>query len=270
MSFTNSTLVKSYLTDSFPRQEKISDQPVQLNSTDFISFFSGAVDSSSFTVKSKQSNSPIRISLLLNSATESINSLPLVPESVVVSSDSSLGIIYTENIDYIIDYAKGDIILKSGGAIAVGVTVTVWYQSYVTYTLTTDYLINADRGEIKRVASGAIASGETVQIDYTPVSSAYNDVIIDNAVLMANSLIDKEIDSAQDFGADPVLQAAATFRALEVICQTSAVRQLAQQKGQDRSSSGWMQLADMFSQRSSELLKKFHPPFDNIKSPDHS
>ena len=270
MSFTNSKLVKSYLTDSFPRQEKISDQPVQLNSTEFISFFSGAVDSPSFRVKSKQSNKPIRISLLLNSNTENINSLPLVPDSVVVASDSSLGIIFTENIDYIIDYGQGNIILKSGGAISVGTTVTIWYQAYVTYTLTVDYLLNSDRGDIKRVPSGAIADSEIIQIDYTPVSSAYNDVIIDNAVLMANSLIDKEIDSAQDFGADPVLQAAATFRALEIICQTSAVRQLAQQKGQEKSSSGWVRLAEMFSKRSSELLDKFHPPFDNLKSPEHS
>lgn len=269
MSYTNVELVKGYLVDSFPRQDAILDQPVVMNSSEDISFFSGAVESSTVTVKSVQSNDLTRASVILVTATTSLTTSRLVPGSVVVATDSSMGKSYVENSDFIIDYTAGDLIIKSGGDLSTGMTVTVWYQTYYAYVNATDYTIDADNGEIRRLTSGSIALGETVYIDYNPVSKTYNEAVITNAVVMANGLVEREVDPSGDFGADPTLAASATFRALEIICESAAVRDLSRLNGQQNTTVGWLKLAELFATRADSLLRSFRPPITSPKSPQH-
>lgn len=269
MSYTNVELVKGYLVDSFPRQDAIYDQPVVINSSDAISFFSGAVDDATVKVKSVQSNILTRITLILDSSTTSITASRIVPGSVVAATDSSMGKLYIENADFVIDYSLGDLTIKSGGELSTGMTVTVWYQTYYTYIAATDYSIDADNGEIRRLASGNIALGEVVYIDYNPVGKTYNEAVITNAVIMANGLVEREVDPSGDFGADPTLAASATFRALEIICESSAVRDLSRLNGQQNTTSGWLKLAEMFAARADGLLRSFRPPITGPNSPQH-
>jgi len=269
MSYTSVDNVKKYLADSFPRLSRISDQAFLLSGSDYLSFFGGAVESDDMVVKSIQTVDLSRTSVTFAIDRVSLSSSPLVPGSVVVASDSSLGTIYTENVDYIVDPGAGDIVRKSSGALASNQQVTVWYSSYFLYTLNTDYQLNHDAGEIKRSPTGSIASEETVYLDYTPVLKAYNDEIINASVMLANGLVQNEVDADGNFGANPALETAATFRALAIVCQTSAVRDLSQSRGRNRVATDWLQLADSFDRKATEMLSRFRPAFENPKPPIH-
>ncbi|MFQ6008093.1 MAG: hypothetical protein ACE5K8_03990 [Candidatus Zixiibacteriota bacterium] len=270
MSYTNIELVKHHLVSDFPAQERIQDQTVVLEGGDYVTFFNGAVEESSVTIKSIQSNELTRATVTLGSGRTSLASSPLVRSSVVVASDSSLGTIYTENVDYIIDYAEADLIIKSGGSLSAGQTVTVWFLTYFVYAVGSDYQVDADSGRLKRLGSGAIASGETVHLDYSPVYKSFNEEMLNNAVLEANGLIEKEVDPDGQFGADPVLQASATYRALEIICRAAAARELSSLRGEDRTAVAWMKLAEAYAERSDRLLRLFRPPYTGPTAPVHS
>jgi hypothetical protein len=270
MSYTNVELVRHHLVSAFPAQDAVFDQPVILDGSDYVTFFNGAVEQSSLTVKSLQSNTQSRATVTLTSGRTSVASVSLVRGSVVVASDSSLGTIFVENVDFTLDYVLADLIIKSGGALSAGQTVTVWYQGYLLYVIGSDYQLDADRGQIKRLSGGGIATGETVYLDYTPVFKSFNDELLNNAVLEANGLIENEVDPNGEFGAAPVLQASATYRALEIICRAAAARELSGLRGEDRMALAWMKLADTYADKSDRLLRSFRPPFDGPATPVRS
>ncbi|MEA2030702.1 MAG: hypothetical protein U9N55_03790 [candidate division Zixibacteria bacterium] len=269
MSYTNIQLVSHHLATAFPIYGTVYNQPVVLDTDDYISFFSGAVEESSLRVKSIQSNSPERITLTLSSGTAILASTSIQRGSVVVASDSSLGTIFTENVDYVVNYSNGELHIKYGGNLSVNDTVTVWFVPFVLYQAGSDFQLQADHGEIRRLSSGSLAEGETVYLDYTPVYQSHTEEILNAAVLEANSQIEQEIDPEGTFGADIVLQTAATYRALAIVCRASAARELSSQRGEERSASAWMKLADTFAQQSSRLLESFRPPYDNPSIPVH-
>jgi hypothetical protein len=200
MSYTNAELIRHHLVGAFPLAESIANQPLVFESDDYLSFFSGAVDQSTLKVKSVQSNDLVRTTVSLSSNPTSLTASPLAPGSVVVASDSSMGTVYVENSDYAVDYFSGTIVLKSGGSLGGGQTVTVWYLAFTLYSEGSDYQVKADGGEIRRLTGGDIAAGETVYLDYSPVHDSYNEDVLDNAVAEANSLVEREVDPDGEFG----------------------------------------------------------------------
>ncbi len=270
MSYTNKEIVKSFLVESLPLFARVVNQPVTLIDDDYVSFFNRSIESSSVIVKNLKSNVYTRSSLTLNASTVNFSSIQVVPESVVVSNNSSLGIIYIENSDFIIDYQNGNLTIKSNSRLQLNQPVTIWYQTFHIYTNTSDYQIDSVNGKIKKVPSGSIAAGETVYLDYTPLSATYNEELIENSVFTANGLIEKEVDPEASFGADLTLQTAATFKALEIICHASVLRELSSNSFADKKSSDWIKLGEIYRQKSEELIKKFRPPFSPAKSPTHS
>lgn len=266
MSYTNAELVKSLLVQAMPQLDRLFDQPLILTGTDAVRFFSGSIDEETVRVKSLQTNQLAHSRITLQAGRNSLHSQPLVVGSVVVASDSSLGRIYTENNDYIIDYSAADLIIK-GSVLTVGQTVSVWLAAYELYNSGSDYSLNANTGELTRVSSGDIADGETVYLDYTPGSNLYTDASIKQAVLMANGMVERKVDPDKSFGADPTLESAATFRALEIICRTAAVRDLSLYGNRSRISSGWLELAASFAADSDRLIEAFRPPFDEPTAP---
>ncbi len=270
MSYTNIELVRHHLATEFPIRDQVYDQLVGLNSDDYISFFSSAVDESTLIVKSIQTNELERKQITLGSGANTVDSFPLQRGSVVTASDSSLGTVYTENVDYVIDYNNAQLYIKDDGVLSSGDVITVWYRKYVLYIINTDYQIDDEVGKIRRMTGGDIAINETVLIDYAPVYKSHTEEVLNNAVLEANSLIENEIDPDQIYGANPVLQTAATYRALEIVCQTAAARELSSLRGEEKSALVWMKLADVFSERSDKFMRSFRPPIDGPNKPVHS
>jgi len=187
-----------------------------------------------------------------------------------VASDSSLGTVYVENVDYVVDYAGGRLTTKVGGSLSSAQTVTVWYLPYALYEEGSDYGLDASGGQIKRLSGGDIASGETVRLDYRPVFVSVTDEIIENAVALANGMVQTEVDAEREFEANPSLGAAATYRALEIVCRAAASRELASQNGADKVATVWIKLADDYAGRSDQLLTGFRPPFNGPRNPQRS
>ena len=270
MSYTNIDIVKQYLVASSPVRDKYFDEPLVLPSTGWVSFFGGSVDSESLVVKSVRNEDLQQFGLCLQAGDNQLPAHPLVRGSVIVASDSSLGTIYIENDDYVVDYADGKLRLKDGGQLAVDQTVTVWYQPFIVYDAGDDYEADCVSGRLKRCPTGEIAAGETVFLDFSAVDSSYNDIILEQAVVEANGIVESEVDPQRQFGADTLLQAAATCRALEIVCNAAATREMSGLQRNDHVALAWMKLADRFVERSRSLMRAFHPPFEGPSSPARS
>lgn len=270
MSYTNAEQVRHHLVIPYPVQDQVTDQAVILPGSDYVRFYGGAVNEGTVRVKSVQSTVPVRVQVTLSNGTVALGSAAVVPGSVVVASDSSLGTVFHENVDYIVDCSTGTLSVKAGGALASDQSVTVWYVPYTLYSVGIDYSLDAAGGEIRRLASGAIAAGETVWLDYQPVYVSVADEIVDNAVAMANGMVENELDPDRQFEVDPTLAAGATYRALEIVCRAAASRELSAQRGGDRMAATWLKLADSYSARSELLLRSFRPPYDGPRNPVHS
>lgn len=267
MSYTSVDLVRNHLNTSFPIQSVVSDQPVILKGEDYAVFFGGSIDTISLAVKAVRSNDLTRKTFTLSGGGDFVSAVPIIPSSVLVASDSSLGTVYVEGKDYLIDCSAGLLTLVDGGALVIGQAVTVWYQAYFVFTSVADYVVEGSRGAIKRASSGAIAEGETVYLDYTPVFVSYQEALLTGAVAEANALVEKAVDPNRQFGADAVLQGAATYRALEIVCRASAVRELAGQGRSDKAALAWIKLADNYADRSEQLLNCFRPPVSGPSAP---
>ncbi len=267
MSYTNTELIRHHLVSAFPLAEQVNNQSLYLKGDDYVTFFNGAVDSSLLKVKSPKSNHLARAVVVLTNNPVNLSSTPIVPGSVAVASDSSMGILYTENVDYAIDYNLGTVGIKTGGALSDGTSVTVWYQPFALYTEGSDYRVKADAGQMRRLSSGSIADGETVYLDYTPLYDSFNDTILENAVAEANSLVEQQVDANGQFGADRTLQAAATKYALAIVCRTSAARELSSRRGEDRTATAWLKLSEQYETAGERLLKQFRPSAKSAASP---
>lgn len=270
MSYTSVELIKHHLDIPYPISDKVNDQPVILSGENYLTFFGGSLDETTVKVKTIKSTVPQKITINLTGSITSIISNPIVPGSVVAAPNSSMTTVYIENEDYIIDYQNADFIIKSGGTLSVGLTITIWYVPFFVYSSGSDYRIKSSSGQIQRVSSGDIADGEVVYIDYTPVFSNLTEDVLSNAVVEANGIIEKTIDPNQQFGADPILQTAATYRALEIACRSSAMRELSSGRNDDRAAAVWMKLADRYSELSKEMLIAFTERPSNPSQPIHS
>ena len=269
MSYTNIEQVKHHLVATSPAQTKIYNQAIIMG-TDYVTFFEGPVDSLSVKVKSIRSSRPTPVSVTLVGGGVILSSAPLVNGTVTVASDSSLGTIYTENIDYIIDYDRAEMYLKEGGDLEPEQSLVAWFERYHVYNSGSDYQLDAGRGQIRKLSAGQIAEGESVYLDYTPIYESFNERIISAAVTETNGLIEREVDPEGRFGADPVLQAGATYRALEIICRAASARELSSLRGEDRTALAWIKLSEMYAERSRQLLRDFRPPFSGPSTPTHS
>lgn len=267
MPYTSIEQVRHHLPLPSALSEKISDFAVTLAADDYVPFHHGAVETDSVVVKSVHAGGPIRLIVTPENGRVFFSEVPVVARSVVVASDSSLGTVYSENVDYVVDYAEGQLTLKNNGGLSNGVPVTIWYLPYTTYTGGIDYQLREDRGEIKRLPSGSIAPGETVFLEFRPVFLSLTDEIIAHAVAQANRMVENEVDVEAQFEADPMLSAAATFRALETVCRAAAAQELAGSRSRDKTAAAWMKLADDYAGRSEQLIKSFRPPFDSPRSP---
>ena len=270
MSYTTAEQVRRHLIIPYPVEEQVTDQPLTLTGSGFVRFFGGAVEAVSVRVKAVRSQTPQRVKVQFSDGSALIASGMIVPDSVVVASDSSLGTVYVENVDYVVDYSGGRLTAKVGGCLSSTETVTVWYLPYALYEDGSDYSLDAPGGQIKRLTGGAIASGETVRLDYRPVFVSVSDEIVENAVALANGMVQTEVDSDREFEANPGLSAAATYRALEIVCRAAASRELASQNGADKVATVWIKLADDYAVRSDQLLTGFRPPFTGPRNPQRS
>ena len=270
MSYTTIDQVRSHLVPIFPVLEQVSDAPVVIRGTEYMTFHAGSVDESSVVVKSQRDGEQTRRTVTFSNGEATLLGELAVPGSVVLASDSSLGRVYVENRDYVADYASGVLRLKAGSTVGPDQAVVAWYVPYEVYHAGVDYRLNSEKGMIARMSGGAIAEGETVFIDFVPLQAGFDENAITAAVREANGQVERDVDPGREFGADPVLVSAATYRALTIVCRTAAARELAGPRGLDRIASGWLKLGEDYTTMADRLLREFRAPLTGPSSPTRS
>src|SRR3990172_12805234 len=182
MPFTNIDLVKKHLVQHQIGVTKKEDVLVQLSGNFKVKLPDNNISSTSEKIKWKEQIAPTLETV--NFASGDIIQLlhsDLIPETVVVAKDSSLGQVYTEHADYHIDYDNGKITRITTGSISAGSSVVIWYLYFRVYVKGTDYDFDYTKGEVTRRTSGAIEDGQWVFVDYTTQFGFLNDDLISNA-----------------------------------------------------------------------------------------
>ena len=270
MSYTNVELVRKYIS--------LGNLPGGLQK-DYIVVFSGleevllpghSIVEDTVVVKAIGSSQPYFEKVTLGDSTASLANEQLVPNSVTVASDSSLGIVYTENEDYSIDYINGSILRIGSGNISSGSENALWYHNYTQYNENVDFSVGHQTGTIKRLAGSAIQIAQMVLVDYQLSQSLLNDEIITEAVSQANAVVEGEIDKEQTFGADLILQTAATYLAVSLLCRVEAAGCLRYGGNGDRETRWWLALGDSYRSDFEKLIKKFHPGASRLNHPIRS
>lgn len=182
MPFTSPDLVRVHIANANFGDADIRNVPVIPNGTIPTNLPHAGIREGSATVKARRSISPVRLTETLDNSWVILNHAQLIESTVVVASDSSLGTIYIENLDYIVDYAGGRIKRIDTGAIASGQQVTIWYGHYHIYADGDDYTINHAAGQLSRRSNGDIADGQQVLVDYSVSLGSVSDATIDQAI----------------------------------------------------------------------------------------
>jgi len=267
MSYTTAAEVRHNLVTPFAVSTQIENQSLIITGSDYLKFYGNSVSKGTVRVKTIISHDQTLIAITIITGTTSISSLPVVPGSVVVATDSSLGKIYTENLDYTIDYAKGTLSTRSGGALVGGEKIAIWYLPFFLYTEGADYVLKNEKGEIRKLSGGAIADGENLFLDYNPEFLVFDDELINSAVATANALVEREIDPSAQIVSDLTLNAIATYRAMEIISRASASRELASLRGEDKIAIAWLKLADDYYRKSELMMQTFRPAANSLRAP---
>ena len=140
MAFTNIALVRKHILQYHLGTEIIENSPCHFISSDWIQLPHISILTDSEKVKAKEQFSPTKEEKSLTAEEWiDLSHSELIFDSVVVGTDSSLGRIYVENLDYSIDYDEGRIKRIESGDIPDGAKVVVWYLFYRIYQRGSDY-----------------------------------------------------------------------------------------------------------------------------------
>jgi hypothetical protein len=264
MSFTNIDLVKKHIGEQELGSIGKKSTACQLTGETYYQLPNIMLQSGSEKVKAKEQNIPVQEAVsFASSDTMTLSHQQLIPDTVVVANDSSLGEIYAENIDYTIDYENGKISRVYNGTIPPTVSVVIWYFHYRLYVKGTDYQIDYSKGQIRRISSGEIEDGQWVLVDYNVEYSLLNDDVIENAVKEANDRILQYIDTAYTNSTDQALVAAETYLAVSILANIKAMEAISQpvstgSSGQAHSISlAWSKMSVVYRDQAYETLKRF-------------
>lgn len=150
-----------------------------------------------------------------------------VKGSVVVASDTILSTVYTENVDYVIDYSNGLInIGSSGSSIPSGTSVHVWYLPYTVLSRDSDYTIDYTSGAIRRLYGTTIPDGSSVMVDYAHSDYTIPDAAILEAMKRAESIIEDNLASGYSLTSGcEGLKSAAMYYTAYLLCLALACRE---------------------------------------------
>ena len=263
MAFTNIALVRKHILEYQLGTEIMENSPTQLTAADWIQLPHFSISAGSEKVKAKEQFSPTKEDVKINSEEwVNLSHSELILDSVVVASDSSLGKIYVENLDYSVDYEEGKIKSIVSGDIPDNVNVVVWYYFYKIYQKDSDYQIDSSNGKIKRIPSGQIEDGQWVLVDYKVEYGFLSDEVISNSILEANAQVLKFIDSSYYSSTEQSLVTAETYLAVSILCGIKVVEAT---NSKTSESSAWENLSNSYRKKAYVILsdyaiRNFHRP----------
>lgn len=271
MSFTNLALVRKHISEHHIGTAQFENIPIHLTGTAPIQLPNVNILFDSEKVKAKEMIAPISENIVFSSDTVNLAHSEIIPDSVVLAKDSSLGQIYIENVDFSINYDEGKVSRISDGSISSGASVVIWYFYYCLYQRDTDYKINYSSGEMTRLGSGTIEDGQWILVDYTVEYGSINDDIIENAILEASGVITNFIDPAYIDSTDQGLVTAETYLAVSTVCHIKSMDVLNQNVSGSNAqafSRSWSQIAEVYEKKGYLILNNYAKTKTGLKSPE--
>ncbi len=270
MPFTTREIVRKHILEHHVGSVIVTDESANFTATGPTQLKNRMILESSEIIKAKEQNIPTREEISFAQAdTADLSHSKLIPDSVVVASDTSLGRVYIENVDYHIDYSQGLARRIPSGSIEAGAIVVIWYLYFRIYQRGSDYDINYPAGTLSRRGSGAIEIGQRVLADYTTEYGSLEDSAIDNAIAEASEQILSFIDEAYRESSDRALVTAETYLAVSIICRIKAMEAIslsgAKISGSDAQT--WAAISDMYRKETFNILSRFAAQMDNFNSP---
>lgn len=270
MSFTTKEIVKKHILDHHLGSSIVENEQAGIKGADWVQLQRRMILQGTEKIKGKEQIEPTREDVDFGSSdTQNLSHSELIPDTVVAASDSSLGTIYIENVDYHIDYGSGTISRLSSGSISENAEIVVWYLYYRLYDRGIDYDIDYQRGMIRRRSSGAIESGQTVYVDYTAEYGSLDDEAIANAISEADSRILDFIDSIHHDSNDKLLVTAETYLAVSIICKIRAMESISPSRGkaENADAMSWTALSEMYKKEAYNILAKYAGPGNSLNPP---
>ncbi len=270
MSYTNTELVRKHVSFDETTGGVRREYPVIFADQEWVDIPGRNLAENSVIVKAVRDYAPVFEEITTVQGILMLSNECLLRGSVTVASDSSLGIIFRENIDYSVECSGGIIRLIEGGSIPADSRVAVWYYYYSRYNEGSDYSVDYDKGMIRRLTNSDIQPGQTVLIDYDLLSASVDDDLIAGAVSEANAIIEKQIDPDGQYGADIALQTAATYLAVSILCRMAAAGGLLAGSTGYHNASAWLELGENYRRDYENLLKSFRVRSSRLSGPAHS
>lgn len=274
MGFTNIDLVKKHILEHELGRVSKEDVACRLVGTTPSQLPHILLVSGSEKVKAKERNVPQRETIsFASSDTVQLSQQDLIPDTVVVAKDSSLGEIYVENLDYSVHYDGGKITRIPTGSIAQASSVVTWYLFYRIYTRDADYQMDYSGGRIKRISSGDIEDGQWVLVDYQVEFALLSDEVMENAIKEANDQVLKCIDSSYANSTDQSLVTAETYLAVSIVCNVKAIEAMTQNLASGTGwqahslSLAWSRMSNTYRDQAYGLLKEFRKDFGGFRPP---
>jgi len=259
MSYTNVELVKKHLMQIERTLSDVNGHQVVFADSDSVELPHSAISKDSEIVKGVEQTAPFSEAVTFDEDEKALSKSHILSDSVVVSSDSSLGRIFTENVDYTIDYESGSIVRISTGGIEADAEVTVWYFAYTIYDRNADYAISCENGILTRIAEGRIESGQIVYIDYSIEAGVFTDETISRAIGEASVQMSLLVDDGKAETASPSLSVAETYLAVAILTQIRALEAVQSpsltSSARSSVSSALLQLSNRYREEFQQMIK---------------
>ncbi|MBN2227098.1 MAG: hypothetical protein JW763_07005 [candidate division Zixibacteria bacterium] len=270
MSYTNTNLVKRHIRIDDAVAGTYEDYPLVLSGLDWKTLPGRGIRSNSLIIKAVRSVLPTHEEIGFDETAMALSHSRLVRSSVAVASDSSLGTVYVENVDYCIDVGRGVLTRLSDGAIPPDGNVVIWYFYHVPYVEGTDYQVDYNSGRVRRLSGSAIQSDQSVLADFQSALTGEEDEIISAAVAEADAIIDSQIDQALRLGNDQTLQTATTFLAVSLVCRAAAGFVSDGTGSAAQHTTAWLSLAENYRRDYEALMKTLRKSATRLKPPVRS
>ncbi|MBL7190378.1 hypothetical protein ISS30_01690 [bacterium] len=262
MSWTDSATIKKHLMQSDVAVTTVENEEHTLWGTDSEQLSSAVITENSEEVKTIDLGTPYSdgANVLTAYNWSSLDYDDLVPGSIVIASDTHRSTVYTEGVDYVVDYENGRIRRAAGSSIASGATVYVWYLYYTVHVRDTDYTINYSSGTISRITEGSIADGGIVYVDYTTTASSVPDALISEAITEAEDKILARLSSGYNASStDQGLKTGAAELTIAIITNAKAmdIMNRSHSSASDDLARQWREMSLRYEKQAWKTLSRF-------------
>lgn len=265
MPFIDLPTVRKHLVAANIPASDVHDARVTLHTTDTVQLPHGNLLGGSVRVKIVKSDVPtLETSILLvDEDFTMLQSKHFVPGSVVVAADRALTTVFTEELDFRVEYGDGALARVATGSIPNTTPVQVWYDSYIVYQEDADYILNLTTGSLRRTATSAIPDGATVLVDYTVANGAAEDELIEQAIIEAEDIIIRNLRPGfSSASTDQGLKTGACYLTLAHVAGCMSALALTRHSGTDAHSRAreWLALANQWNDIAWNVLAPFVTP----------